>query len=272
MNVHTEAVLGSGLIIEVPEAEPAVGEPRSRLDGNARLGIPAHITVLFPFVPRALIDDATLRRLTGIFAAEPAFVHRLVRSDWFADDVLWLAPEDDTPFRALTKKVHREFPDYPPFGGQFPDVVPHLTIADRRPIDQMRSAEQLVSSHLPISCVATRVSLMVQRDASGIWTRAASFALGTADTPSPGDDITGGMNRKLYRDARLIEEALAQDHRPDLALLIDDAIEGGGSTASEILMRLRTTLTQIRNQQLALPARLEDQIEDLMRAIDGALT
>jgi hypothetical protein len=77
------------------------------------------------------------------------------------------------------------------------------------------------------------------------------------------------MNRNLYRDARLIEEALAQADRPDWALLIDDAIEGG-SSASDILVRLRATLTQIRNQQRALPALLEDQIEDLARAIDRA--
>jgi hypothetical protein len=77
------------------------------------------------------------------------------------------------------------------------------------------------------------------------------------------------MNRNLYRDARLIEEALAQADRPDWALLIDDAIEGG-SSASDILVRLRATLTQIRNQQRALPSRLEDQIEDLARAIDRA--
>jgi hypothetical protein len=79
------------------------------------------------------------------------------------------------------------------------------------------------------------------------------------------------MNRNLYRDARLIEEALAEADRPDWALLIDDAIEGGGATSSEILLRLRTTLTQIQNQQLSLPAQLDDQIEDLARAIDGAL-
>jgi 2'-5' RNA ligase len=188
MNVPRVSVRGSGLIIEVPEAEPAVGELRSRLDGNARLGIPAHITVLFPFVPAALIDDAVLRRLTRICATVPAFEHRLVRTEWFGDDVLWLAPEEDTPLRSLTASVHREFPDYPPFGGQFEDVVPHLTIADRCPLDQMRSAEQLVRSHLPISCVATRVSLMVQRDDSGTWTRTASFALGTPDAVA-GSDI-----------------------------------------------------------------------------------
>jgi hypothetical protein len=119
-----DTVLKSGLIVEVPEAEPADRGPRSRLDGNARLGVPAHITVLSPFVPPAHIDDAVLRRLAGIFVAVPAFEHRLVRTNWFDEDVLWLQPEDDAPFRSLTESVHREFPDYPPFGGQFEDVAP----------------------------------------------------------------------------------------------------------------------------------------------------
>jgi hypothetical protein len=78
------------------------------------------------------------------------------------------------------------------------------------------------------------------------------------------------MSRNHYRDARLIEEALAQDDRPDWALLIDDAIEGG-STATDILSRLRTTLSQIQSQHLNLPAGLDDQIESLARAIDDTL-
>lgn len=148
------------------------------MDGNARLGIPAHITVLFPFMPPSCIDDAVLRRLAGVFAAVPAFEHRLVRTNWFDQDVLWLAPEDEAPFRSLTESVHREFPDYPPFGGLYEDVIPHLTIADRCPLDQMKSAEHLVETYLPINCFAREVSLVVQSDASGEWTRSTSFALG----------------------------------------------------------------------------------------------
>jgi len=79
------------------------------------------------------------------------------------------------------------------------------------------------------------------------------------------------MNRNYYRDARVIEEALARYDRPDWALLIDDAIEGG-STAPDILNRLRTTLAQIQDQHLNLPPELDDQIEILARAIDSALT
>jgi hypothetical protein len=77
------------------------------------------------------------------------------------------------------------------------------------------------------------------------------------------------MNSHYYRAARLIEEQLSQAGCHDWALQIDDAIEGG-SSASEILLRLRSTLTQIQNQQLDLPGQLDDQIGDLTRAIDRA--
>jgi hypothetical protein len=41
----------SALIIEVPEAEPAVARCREHLDASDALGVPAHITVLAPFMP-----------------------------------------------------------------------------------------------------------------------------------------------------------------------------------------------------------------------------
>jgi len=76
----------------------------------------------------------------------------------------------------------------------------------------------------------------------------------------------GGMNGHYYRDARLIQEQLSEAGHPDWALQIDDAIEDGTS-ASEILIRLRSTLTQIQDQQLGLPVELAGEIEDLLRDI-----
>ena len=74
------------------------------------------------------------------------------------------------------------------------------------------------------------------------------------------------MNGHFYRDARLIQEQLSEAGHPDWALQIDDALEEG-SSAAEILVRLRGTLTQIRDQGLGLPSQLEDEIRDLIRAI-----
>lgn len=167
----------SGLIIEVPEAEPAVRWHRERLDANAPLGVPAHITVLFPFMPPGAIDAAALTELGQLFAEVSRFRFRLDRTDWFGEDVLWLAPRDPGPFRALTQRVFRAFPAFPPFGGQFDDVVPHLTIGHGHPLDDLRTAEVSVQAGLPIDACAAAVTLMTQQSAGGDWTRAATFAL-----------------------------------------------------------------------------------------------
>jgi hypothetical protein len=47
----------SGLVIVVDEAERVVAPHRLRHDPVAALGVPAHITMLFPFRPH--VDDAT---------------------------------------------------------------------------------------------------------------------------------------------------------------------------------------------------------------------
>jgi hypothetical protein len=43
----------TALIIVCPEAELAVREPRRRYDRAAQFGVPAHITVTYPFKPMA---------------------------------------------------------------------------------------------------------------------------------------------------------------------------------------------------------------------------
>ena len=63
----------SALLVAVPEAEPAVAEHRARLDSSARDGVPAHLTVLYPFLPPASIDRAVLASLRGLFAGFAPF-------------------------------------------------------------------------------------------------------------------------------------------------------------------------------------------------------
>ncbi|GAA1934181.1 hypothetical protein [Nocardioides marmoribigeumensis] len=63
----------TALLITVPAAEPVVGRHRSRLDRAARVGDPAHVTVVFPFVPFAALREADLAALTDVARAVPAF-------------------------------------------------------------------------------------------------------------------------------------------------------------------------------------------------------
>jgi 2'-5' RNA ligase len=168
----------SALIVEVPAAEPAVGRYRAELDANASLGIPAHITILAPFLPAGRLGAADRDRLRRVFAAVSPFDFRLDRTGWFGTTTLWLGPEDPAPFRDLTDRVFAEFPDFPPFGGQFADVVPHLTIGLDRPADELRRAELQIIPALPVTGRASAVTLMAESAPGGRWETLALFPLG----------------------------------------------------------------------------------------------
>ena len=168
----------SGLVVVVPTAEPLVGAHRARLDANAALGLPPHVTVLFPFVAPGDLDASVLDRVARVVSTVPTFAHRFPHTDWFDDDVLWLAPEDPTPFAELTHRLHAEFPGHPPFGGAFAEVVPHLTIGHGHPRPALEAAEHAVQAGLPVTGTATEVALFVQDGPGEEWTLHGRFPLG----------------------------------------------------------------------------------------------
>jgi RimJ/RimL family protein N-acetyltransferase/2'-5' RNA ligase len=174
---------GSVLLIEVPEAEPAVRRHRERLDENARLGIPAHITVLHPFLPADEISEAVLARLENVFAPVTAFRLRLDHIGWFGENVLWLGPRDPEPLRALSDRVWQAFPAYPPFEGRHEVLIPHLTVGHGHPVSDLRAAEESLRSGLPVESWVAAVTLMTEQSPGGQWARSASFDLGGRRAP-----------------------------------------------------------------------------------------
>src|SRR5215469_7184109 len=83
------------LIVAVPEAERAVGRFRATLDTAASWGVPAHVTVLYPFLPPERINDDVLTALSRIFKAIQGFDASFADVKWFGDTVVWLAPQPD---------------------------------------------------------------------------------------------------------------------------------------------------------------------------------
>ena len=75
------------------------------------------------------VDAAVLAELTALFATHQAFDLQLSEARRFPG-VLYLAPEPAAALRALTDAVVSTWPEAPPYGGRFADVVPHLTVAD----------------------------------------------------------------------------------------------------------------------------------------------
>jgi 2'-5' RNA ligase len=145
---------------------------------SALIGIPAHITVLAPFMPPRMINAPVLTQLGQLFADVSPFQFRLDRTDWFSDHVLWLAPGDPGPFRDLTQRVFQKFPAFPPFEGKHDVVVPHLTVGWGHPLSGLRAAEEAIQDSLPIDARAAAVALMAEQSAGGRWTKTAAFTLG----------------------------------------------------------------------------------------------
>ena len=171
----------TALIVVVPQAEAAVGALRARLDAVASWGVPAHITVLYPFLPPGDVDGRVRSALAEVVAGVPRFAFTLARTGWFGDTVLWLAPEPDGPLRRLTAAVTARFPSAPPYGGAFDDVVPHLTVGDRQPRAVLDAAAAQVGTHLPIHARADAVRLIAGRpEPGGGWHTVAEFPLGPA--------------------------------------------------------------------------------------------
>jgi hypothetical protein len=155
----------TALIIPVPEAEPAVGAIRAGHDPSAALGVPAHVTILFPFLPADEIDEGALRDLFARFAA---FDFALDRVERFADGLVWLHPDPSARFAGLTAAVWQRWPECPPYEGAFDEVIPHLTISET-PLD--------LELALPIAARAHEVALLEQDEPGGLWRIRARFAL-----------------------------------------------------------------------------------------------
>jgi 2'-5' RNA ligase len=165
----------SGLVITVPEAEPVVGEYYRRFSVAGAAAVPPHVTVLFPFLRRERLDNATLAELATIFTSHDGFELELNRCERFPDGVLYLALANEQPVRALTAAVVARWPEAPPYGGRYEDSVPHLTVVHQQPTSVFDEVEPIITPRLPVRATVSSVNLVVYDGTA--WQRRASFPL-----------------------------------------------------------------------------------------------
>lgn len=150
------------LLVPVPELEFVV---RPRLERRSPEQQPldedeviAHITLLGPFADLDAIDEGLISELGSFFADVVPFGFQLTGISAFPGGMTYLSPEPAAPFRQLTHELMRRFPEYPPYGGEFSDVIPHLTV----PMPAGEDVEQLrfeVGPRLPINAHAREAAL-----------------------------------------------------------------------------------------------------------------
>jgi hypothetical protein len=128
--------------------------------------VPAHITILFPFLPPDEVDEGALRE---VFARFRAFDFVLDRVERFDDGHVWLRPAPAWRFADLTAAVWQRWPGCPPYEGAFDEVIPHLTLSET-PLE--------LDIPLPISCRAREILLIEEDESSGLWSARSQFPLG----------------------------------------------------------------------------------------------
>jgi 2'-5' RNA ligase len=126
-------------------------------------------------VPPAALDESVEQAVAEVIAGFTAFEFSLQDVRRFDDGVLYLAPEPDEPFAALTGALTARWPEYPPYGGGFDSVIPHLTVAraNGAPVATM---EAHLRGGLPVRTRAEEVWLMEGRVDEG-WVKRAVFPL-----------------------------------------------------------------------------------------------
>ena len=171
----------TAFIVNVPEAEAHVAGLRSCFDASVHLGVPAHITVLVPFMAPDHITPDVLAQIQAALSDVPPFAFSLSQVRRFPATA-YLAPEPAEPFIALTEALVRVFPEFPPFRGEHESIVPHLTVANGDANEAEVAAAQLhavVQSKGPISGYCSSVSLL--ENSSGLWREMHVFALARQD-------------------------------------------------------------------------------------------
>jgi 2'-5' RNA ligase len=140
--------------------------------------VPAHVTLLYPFKPPVEIDTQVIEALAKLFSSFQSFDTSFSRVKRFPG-VLYLAPEPDEAFRHLTASIAKQFPEAPPYGGRFNEVVPHLTVADLNDSDRLDAVandfETAAKGRLPIHAYVREVCLIDNQ--SGRWVARQRFVL-----------------------------------------------------------------------------------------------
>jgi hypothetical protein len=164
----------TGLVIPVPAADALLASVETRHPGTVRKGVPAHVSLLYPFVGAAELDERVsqaLGELVGEHEPMPIELAECYRRGGFVA----LRPDPIEGLIELTGKTRDLWPDVVPYEGVYGDVEPHLTVALRASEQTAVTIEQEVTAQLPISAELREVWLVAFE---GRWRLRSRFEFG----------------------------------------------------------------------------------------------
>ncbi|OGO19297.1 MAG: hypothetical protein A2Z14_03645 [Chloroflexi bacterium RBG_16_48_8] len=133
------------LIIAPPEVQAFAAPLRQRYAPDSYMQGPAHLTLLYPFVPPNEIP-AALIQLNSLCSKVAPFKLTFDQYGRF-ESTQFLAPFNPEPVLSLHRLLLSVFPDYLPYGGLHgAEIIPHLTLAHD---DTQKAAKDIVLPPTP---------------------------------------------------------------------------------------------------------------------------
>jgi 2'-5' RNA ligase len=122
------------------------------------MGIPLHLTLLYPFAPPHQVDEAALE---DFFSDRGPLTVTLVGiAEW--PSVVYAVPEPRDELSDLMRALWERFPDYPPYGGEIADPLPHVTLAESG--EAAGAIRARTDSFFPLSCDVRDVALLEEHE------------------------------------------------------------------------------------------------------------
>lgn len=166
------------MLLCVPEAEPVVAAWRAKGDPAAAVGIPAHVTLLYPFLPPDRVDEGVLAEVEWFFHGVDSFEVRFEQVRELEDSgVLYLDPAggelDD-----LAAAFARRWPETPPYRGAVTRPHAHLTVVHSDSASMRAAAAEALRPSLPLVARTSQAALW-ECDETGTWSERQVFSFRT---------------------------------------------------------------------------------------------
>jgi hypothetical protein len=137
---------------------------RRRCVADATRGMPAHVTLSYPFIPPVELTREHRSVIAEIGRAHDAFDYRL-RGPARWPDTVYASVDPVEPFLAIHRRLAAAFPDYPIYGRPAGFIlVPHVTIAEGPFVDDPSVEADAAWTSLPVRRTAKALEVITSND------------------------------------------------------------------------------------------------------------
>ena len=149
---------------------------RRRSVADAADGLPAHLTMLHPFIEWDALGPEIGRAIASIAEVHAPFAYRMTGPHRWPD-AIYVAVDPGDPFVRLQADLAAAFPAFPIYGEPASFVfVPHITVAEGPAVDDPRTIDDPAWADLPSASLASRLEVIATD--GGPWELILSLPLG----------------------------------------------------------------------------------------------